>query len=328
SVDQKAWYNNSGNPKELDSDHNGTVDVPQFFGGFDRGEPPIPMPTNSFSQQRAAIGDDPSNTSAPSNSLINSKLGTGAGSSPPPNGVYLVHSGSDVSGGIYVQGNLDKMTTSVDAYGNQVYALRQGSSTTTVTVNQSAGTTRVVNGSGTTDYAGVPRGIMYVNGSVNNLSGPDRVAGAPPPAIAQDTQLLLATTGDVVIQNDVTYAGYPSAQNVFGLFSSGGNVRIGTSAPDDMNLDAFVMATGDHKVFTVDNYDSGDPRGMFNLRGGMVESYYGAFGTFDSRTGKQASGYGRNFQYDRRGVIPPYFPTTNRFTADTPTARTLAWREL
>jgi hypothetical protein len=95
-----------------------------------------------------------------------------------------------------------------------------------------------------------------------------------------------------------------------------------------MNLDAFVMATGSDGAFEVDNYNNGNERGVFNLRGGMVESWYGAFGTFNSSTGQQSTGYGRNFQYDRRGIIPPYFPTTTRFTADIPAARTLAWREL
>ena len=45
-------------------------------------------------------------------------------------------------------------------------------------------------------------------------------------------------------------------------------------------------------------------------------------------TGQQATGYGRTFMYDRRGIIPPYYPVTNRFTANVPSARTLAWREL
>ena len=140
--------------------------------------------------------------------------------------------------------------------------------------------------------------------------------------------MLLATTGDVVVQRDLTYAGYPNSQNVLGIFSSTGSVRVGSSAPENMNLDAYVMATGSNGSFTVDNYSQGSSRGTFHLRGGMVETYYGAFGTFNSSTGKQVSGYGRNFQYDRRGIVPPYFPTTTRFTADTPVARTLAWREL
>ncbi len=328
SVDAQAWYNNSGSPVELNNDHNGSTDVPSFFGGFDRSEPPITLPANSYSQQNAALGRNPSDTTPPSNSDINTALGLGSSGSPPPVGVYVVHSGSTVNGGMYVQGNIDRMTTSIDAYGRQVYALKQGLTTTTITVDKAANSTRVTVGASITDYSGVPLGVAYVKGMVVDLRGPDRVSGSPPPAIAQDTQLLLAATGDVVIQRDLTYEGYPNSQNVFGIYSSGGSVRVGNSAPDDMNLDAFVMATGAAGSFTVDNYGSGSSRGLFNLRGGMVENYYGAFGTFNSSTGKQSTGYGRNFMYDRRGLIPPYYPVTNRFTANAPSARTLAWREL
>ena len=328
SVDPNAWYNNTGSPVELNSDHNSTIDVPAFYGGFDRSEPAIALPTNSFSQQNAALGRDPADLTSPSNSQINTALGLGSGSSAPLSGVYVPHAGSSVNGGIYVQGTVDRMTNSIDAYGNQVYTVKQGSSTTTITVNQTSNTTRIVAGATTTDYTGVPRGVSYVNGSVSDLRGPDRVSGSPPPAIAQNTQMLLAATGDVVIQRDITYEGYPNSQNVFGIFSSAGSVRVGSGAPDGMNLDAFVMASGPGQSFRVDGYDSGQPRGTFNLRGGMVEYYYGAFGTFNSSTGTQATGFGRNFQYDRRGVMPPYFPTTDRFTADQPSARTIAWREL
>ena len=318
SVDNEAWYNNTGSPIELDDDHNGSTDVPGFFGGFDRGEPAITLPPNSYSQQNAALGRNPADTTPPSNSDINTALGLGASGSPPPSGVYVVHAGTSVNGGLYVQGNVDRMTTSIDAYGRQVYAVKQGATTTIVTVDKSTNSTRVAVGAFITDYTGVPLGVAYVKGAVSDLRGPDRISGSPPPAIAQDTQLLLATTGDVVIQRDLTYAGYPNSQNVFGIYSSGGSVRVGNSAPDGMNLDAFVMATGPGGSFTVDNYNSGSSRGTFNLRGGMVENYYGPFGTFNSSTGQQSTGYGRNFMY----------PVKNRFTANVPSARTLAWREL
>ncbi|HET8984612.1 MAG TPA: hypothetical protein VFN03_02525, partial [Trueperaceae bacterium] len=56
----------------------------------------------------------------------------------------------------------------------------------------------------------------------------------------------------------------------------------------------------------------GNPRGAVNLMGGIIEYYYGAFGTFNSSTGNQISGYDRKFTYDQRmslGIEPPYFPT-------------------
>jgi hypothetical protein len=79
--------------------------------------------------------------------------------------------------------------------------------------------------------------------------------------------------------------------------------------------------------FTVDNYSSGSARGTFHLRGGSVTTYYGAFYTFNAN-GQLQTGYARDFHYDRRGLIPPYFPTTNRFTSDEPMARTIVWKEM
>jgi hypothetical protein len=68
-------------------------------------------------------------------------------------------------------------------------------------------------------------------------------------------------------------------------------------------------------------------RGTIHLRGGMVSVTCGATGTMN-HAGTLLSGYGTDFRYDRRGVIPPYFPTTGRFTANVPRARTLAWKEI
>ena len=70
-----------------------------------------------------------------------------------------------------------------------------------------------------------------------------------------------------------------------------------------------------------------------NLLGGVIEKYYGAFGTASSQ-GVQLTGYGRNFTFDTRmarGSTPPYFPTTSQFMV-TSGSQTLAgvkpaWRE-
>ncbi|HYM91749.1 MAG TPA: DUF4900 domain-containing protein, partial [bacterium] len=66
----------------------------------------------------------------------------------------------------------------------------------------------------------------------------------------------------------------------------------------------------------VQNYNSGSPRGNVNLLGGLIEKYYGAFGTFNPSTGQNLTGYGRAFTYDTRmsrGFTPPFFPTTNLY---------------
>ncbi len=321
------YYNGGGTVKTLNANNNGTLDAPNFYGGFDRNQPNVPLPTNSYNQQAAALGMS-STGSAPTNSQINTAIGA-SGSGTPANGIYLPTSGTNLTGGLYVQGSLDQCRMWADtATGVQYYRMVQGSTTKTITVNQTTNTTTIQVGSGSvTAYTGTPRGVLYVTGGISDLRGPDRVSGLPPPAIATGTKLLIATIGDIVVQRDVTMQNYDAANNVLGLYSTNGSVRVGTSAPSNCNLDAYVMATGSSGEFSVDSYNSGSPRGTFNLRGGVVASYYGAFFTFNS-SGALQTGFARNFRYDRRGLIPPYYPTTTRFNANIPSARTLAWKEI
>jgi len=332
--DEQAWYYNGGSPVQLNANNNGVTDVPNLYGGFNRNQATVPMPGNSFNQQAAAILSSATAGTPPPNSDINRYISGGSNSSTgtPPNGIYLNQLGGDL-GGIYVQGSLDQCRMWADTTTNrQWYQLQQGSTYRTIMVDMLANQTTIWNSTNTagapaSTYGDVPKGIMYVKGGISDLRGPDRAGSTVLPAIAEKTELLITATNDVVIERDVTMDSYASANNVLGIYSSGGSVRIGSNAPTDCNLDAFVMATGATGEFTVDGYDSGSPRGTFHLRGGMVSSYYGGFFTFNT-SGVLQTGYARDFHYDRRGLIPPYFPSTNRYTADTPTARTLAWKEI
>ena len=332
--DAQAYFYNGGSPVQLNANNNGTTDVPNLYGGFNRNQGTVPLPTNSFSQQGAAVLASTNSGTAPSNSLINKYITGGINTSggTPPNGIYLNQLSGDL-GGIYVQGSLDQCKMWADTVANrQWYQLQQGSTYRTIMVDMAANQTQVWNSTNTAGapantYSDVPKGIMYVNGGISDLRGPDRSGSTVLPAIAEKTEMLITATNDVVIQRDVTMDSYANANNVLGIYSSGGSVRIGTGAPADCNLDAYVMATGSSGEFTVDSYGSGSPRGTFHLRGGMVASYYGGFFTFNT-AGVLQTGYARDFHYDRRGLIPPYFPNTNRYTADTPTARTLAWKEI
>jgi hypothetical protein len=194
-----------------------------------------------------------------------------------------------------------------------------------IVLDKSTSTTKVCSAGDSTVYNGLPRGIIYSTGSINSLGGRQRIAGAPPPAIDDDTQLTITAVDDIKIDRDITYEQYVGAECVLGVYSSGGDVRIGTSAPDDLMLDAFVFAAGYKGAFAVDSYDHGGYRGQVHLRGGAVQRYYGAFGTF-STSGSQ-TGYGRDFRYDIRGLSPPYYPLTSVFKVDQPIPHTTTWRE-
>ncbi len=342
STNSRAMFNNNGSPRTLAANNNGTIDVPNFGNGFYRGQPDIPLPTNAYNQQQEALGNAGATTS-PTNSYVNGVLGTGAGSSTPPNGIYMVNSGGAsattgaMTGGLYIQGRLDKCKMWADTVGNrQWYQFTQGSTVKTVCVDPaSGGSTKVWNGSsfsGSPDasFTGVPNGQLFVNGSISDLRGPDRTSGGLVlPAVAEGNKMLLTANGDITLTRDLTYDSYDKAANVLGIFTPVGAVHVGSGAPDNLNLDAFVMATdATDGQFTVDNYNSGSSRGIFNLRGGITETFYGPFFTFDTRTGKLLTGYGRNFRYDKRGLVPPCYPTTLRFNSNMPTARTLSWKEI
>jgi hypothetical protein len=158
--------------------------------------------------------------------------------------------------------------------------------------------------------------------------------------VQADAQVLIASHNDTIIQNNITYTDYTAGSgtpgtstyvapsvtpvdsttgndnNLLGIVSWDGSVRIGSSAPNNVTIDATLMAsTG---VVTVDNYDSGSARGTATILGGVISNNYGAFSTFNTNNGQQLTGYGRNFVYDQRmssQYAPPYFPTLNIYMA-------------
>jgi len=236
------------------------------------------------------------------------------------------NNGGRVTGGIYIHGRARLAELSVNEDGHQVYRLRDGyDQTTTITVDYENENTLWESSTGTHELLdGTPNGVLFVRGQVNDLRGPGRTGGSVLPALADRSQLNIVATGDIIIQDDVTVHDFENGESVLGLFTSGGDVRIATNAPDDLRVDAFVMAAAENKVFTVDDYAYGGYRGEVHLRGGMITNYYGAFGTF---SGTDMTGYGRDFHYDRRGYVPPYFPLTQRFVTDKPSPQVLSWHE-
>ena len=308
-TDQLARFYNLGSPVSLDAAFNGTRDVPVFNNTFTRNAGTITL--SSPSQQT---------------DMENQARG---GQTFSSNGIYVPNNGSSLTGGIYVRGD-GTVNMSVDGGNNAVYTVTQGGTTQTITVNKTNNTTMVV-GSTTNTYNGIPDGIddvgtlIYATGGITSLMG----------TVQEDTQMTVASAGDMSITNNITYqdftpgvgtpgtVGYvpPTADgttNLLGLVSWGGNVRISTSAPNNVNVHSTILAR--QGVFQVDNYSSGSPRGIATLLGGIISDDYGAFGTFNGSTGQQVSGYGRNFVYDTRmdvGNAPPYFPSLNTFIAFT-----------
>lgn len=308
-----ARFYNNGSPILVNADSNPGRDVPVFQSGFTRSAAGITL--SSSIEQQDMIDQARANDAS-----------TG-------NGIFLANNSTNLTGGIYVNGNAS-VAMSTDSSNNPSYAITQGSTTKVVTVDRINNQTSVNTvGGGTVTYQGQPDGLdhlghlIYVNGTITNFSG----------TVQRDTEITVASSNDIVIQNHVTYQNYnpgvgqpgdanytpPSAldqTNLLGLVSWNGNVRVGTSAPNNINIHGIVMAR--NGIFTVDSYDntSSGPRGTATMLGGAITNYYGAFGLFHTTTGQLISGYGRNFVYDGRTMVgrsPPYFPSLQTFVAFT-----------
>jgi len=303
SHSQTGEFYNNGNNVNLNANNNANIDRPSFTGGaqFTRGVAEISMPalTTANAQKSIALYGD-------------------QGQSLPAmaNGIYI---GADASnnmvGGVYVKG--DAAITPGVSGGNATYSITQGSVTKMITVNRTNNSTTVQTvGGGTQTYAGVPNGMIYVDGRINSLSG----------TIGANEQTTIAATNRIEISGNLTYENYqanshpptspatPSAagqNSVLGILSWENSIRVSESlAAGDISIHATVMAPNGE--FGIENYNSIAVKGTLTLLGGCITNTYGAFGTFSGST--LTHGYRRNFVYDNRmaqGMSPPFFPTTD-----------------
>jgi Tfp pilus assembly protein PilX len=179
------------------------------------------------------------------------------------------------------------------------------------------------------------------------VTGPARVGLLAPPALAGFSQMTLAAEDNIDIQGDLTYSDVPCKSpdactskttplNLLGIYAQKGDVRIGTSAPANVNIHGVLMSS--EGEVSVTGYNTGTARGTLNLLGGLIEDYYGAFGTFNpANPTVLGTGYGRNFSFDQRmsegvGMTPPYFPLSPKWlvksgTDDKLSLTNLTWQQ-
>jgi Tfp pilus assembly protein PilX len=254
---------------------------PQFQGGFNLGQPAIPLPANDFSQKRAVLDGQGTNTTNPTNADLNAALKNISGTPYPTGGatqgVYLAYGpsgGANVmtGGGIYVEGNAT-VTLSPSGSSAQVYTIGNGSpsTTTTITIDPLAtppvawncppgttGTTIVHSGSTTTNICAVPMNkisnqpatMLYVNGAVTSLTGPGPGQGA----IQDGTQLTITAKSDITATGDVMYKTEP-------VTTTQNQIVPGTSPPCCNGSPVATLIPGNDKnqvlgIFTVSgNFD-------------------------------------------------------------------------
>lgn len=181
-------------------------------------------------------------------------------------------------------------------------------------------------------------GVIYGN-QINSVQGPQRrfspslgreELNAAPPALASFLGITIAAEDDINILNDLTMSDPPcrmevrecsnvnKGKNMLGIYSQRGDINIASTAPNDLMIHSALMTSlGEVGVI---NYNQGRDKGDVHLRGALVESWYGAFGTVNPLTG-----YGRDFTYDERyrdGIKPPFWPESPKWETIVPTKGT------
>lgn len=295
--------------------------------GYLLGIQKINLPPSTEEQKKAAWGSD--------------------SGYPTTTGVYLKASqtnGVD-TGGLYIQGDA-AITMSVDASGNQVVTITQGSGktqkTATITYNKSNGTTTA---SGTalgpgsqTSANSFSSGVIYSTGNITSLSGTIADNSYSGGKITRRSAFTIATDTvgkkNITIDGDLVYKTRPDktkasnatanlAAGTLGLVAQNINIADdGTTKHNHPNreIDAVLLA-GSSTVngsISVNYYDQGNT-GTLKVLGGLIQSTRGAVGTISG--GAINHGYAKDYSYDPRLAIapPPFYPTTGQYDR-------LSWR--
>jgi len=359
SVSSQAGFNFTNGPcdqKAANSDtyksgNNKSTIAPTFQSSFNLGQPSVPLPQNDYSQKRAVLDGVGTTTTPVSNTELNSGVKDIAKSPYPTtgtsSGVYLPYSVNPVSGaatftggGIYVEGDASVQLSTSGATG-QIYTIKQGNTTTTITIDNTLNTTTVVSGGNTVNIVGVPTQkdpatgavtrdatMLYVDGNVTSLSGP----GQGIAAIQNGTALTITAANNVAVTGDILYGKEPvtTTQNqipgspadtlipgndsgqVLGIFTGTGDIQLKNGqANGNLEIDASLA--------TISNAGSG---GLVNV-GSRINtlSIVGAFRTRSRTSARPRETFSsiadlRKMALHRRGIhqlrCSPVRPTPRR----------------
>ncbi len=323
-----------------------TID-PTFQGGLQLGQSKIALPTNDFNQKEAVvdgIGDGSSFSLTSLKNTVGTNYTTSASS-----GVYMGYGTTAAAcsstppcmtgGGIYVKGDaavtLAAATNSSTGTLQQIFTIKQGSATTTVTLDFGNGsiapttTFQTVNGGATTtqvlnglpqNYSGSPpseAAMLYVDGNITSLAG-----ASGQPAIQDGSAVTITAANDVAITGDIKYKTEPVTltQNqipgtpvdtlipgndkgqVLGIYTATGDIQLKVpSNNQNLQVDAslaMISASGSGGLINTWNNIN-----TLTIVGGRI-----------ANQAKQGNITTRNIYFDRRftegGFSPPWFPST------------------
>ena len=338
-----------------------TTIAPTFQKGFSWGQTAVPLPQNDYNQAQAVLDGKGASSTAPTNAQLHASLmnvsQTAYPSGGAASGVYLPYSvvnGTPTfnGGGIYIQGNASvTLSTSGSCTKNvstglcnpggsyaQVYTIKQGNTTTTITVDLGANTTTMVSGNKSVAITGVPEQydpatgatigpatMLYDNGAITALSGP----GQGSPAVQDGNALTITANGDVTITGDILYKTEPvtltqnqipntpadtlipgsNSGQMLGIFTANGNVNMANGqANGNLEIDASIAtlcASGGSCTASNSGglVNTGNSINTLNIVGGRIQNNIMNIGATT-----------RNVYFDRRyaagAMSPPWFPST------------------
>ncbi len=215
---------------------------------------------------------------------------------PLPTNTSMILNKANESGGLKLTGNPVYIKFLVDAGGNRSLSVS-------------------INGGAYNTMAYPSNGVIYVQGTAQ-VEG--KIKG----------QVTVGSNGDIRIMDNLVYntdpRTDPTSSDLLGLVSDL-NVIMWNSTANLDTADETVMAAimALNTSWTVQNYNSGSPRGKLIVYGGIIQKKRGAVGTFNSSTGAIVTGYEKAYSYDSRLMDnpPPAFPTTGQ-------VEKVAWTEV
>jgi Tfp pilus assembly protein PilX len=359
--DAKVGYNHTSGggtncvASAASSDNTGTTIAPTFAGGLAVGQPKIPLPQDSFNQERAVLNGNGGCPVSPCPAVAQSEMGVlqdvshnvwPTSGAQPASGVFLPYSttvsggvttNTFTGGGIMVQGNAAQITMTASTSGSgaskhnlQVFAIKQGGTTTTVTLDLTGNTTTVSNGTTTTNIQGLPMNLsatppseacmVYVNGNISSNTGSSTPTGLSGPssgaAVQNGSAVTITATGTIDVTGSLTYstepvtlnaadtAVSPPPTNVLGIYTSGGNVELKpTASGQPLEIDAAIATISNGGTYGIQA--SWNPISTVTIVGGRVQN---------KALDGSAITNGRNIWFDQRyaggGFAPPWFPST------------------
>lgn len=153
--------------------------------------------------------------------------------------------------------------------------------------------------------AALPSRVVFVDGAVEVEEG------------TLNGRLTLASTQDMTLTGNLRYhfrnhSDQP-ADDMLGLVSRA-NIIIHRDAPNNLALDASVLALGDSFYYAANGY-GGNPsevQGTLTMFGGIAQVRRGVMGTFSGS--RILAGYSKDYQYDARlsSQAPPHFPNLSQ----------------